>query len=211
VIDQLPQKLIVALPVQFIDSKEPIKNQLEEAGKIVSFLESKHGIYPGQILGCDIAKVKKDFDAFLYIGDGLFHPTALLYEHEKLVFCYNPFDNALNILDNHYREAIQKRRKGQLVKFYSSQNIGILVSTKPGQNNLSRAKKLKDILTKEGKNAYIFIADTIQPQQLNDFNFIDCWINTACPRIAEDINVLNMADVPLLNNQLFYANSTKHS
>ena len=35
------------------------------------------------------------------------------------------------------------------------------------------------------KECYIFTADEIDFNQFENFSFIDCWINTACPRIAD--------------------------
>lgn len=42
------------------------------------------------------------------------------------------------------------------------------------------------------KKFYIFIADTIDYNQLNDFPFIEAWVNTACPRIEEDFRMVNI-------------------
>ena len=196
-IEKLPKKVILAMPVQFLESIENIKKQIENSGKQVEFFQGRHDKHPGQILGCDIMKIDKEFDAFVYIGDGMFHPTALMYENEKPIYCYDPIGKQYQILDHTYLEKIKKKRKGQILKFYNSQNIGILVTNKPGQNRIRFAKKLKEKLESEGKNAYIFIGELIQFDTLEDFNFIDCWINTACPRIVEDFNLLNMMDVPV--------------
>ena len=62
--------------------------------------------------------------------------------------------------------------------------IGIIVSTKPGQERLKKAFDLKKRI--KDKNCYIFAADTINPAEFDNFNFIECWINTACPRFADD-------------------------
>ena len=40
--------------------------------------------------------------------------------------------------------------------------------------------KLKD------KKSYIFIADTINESEFENFPFIECWVNTACPRFADE-------------------------
>lgn len=202
-INQLPRKLILAMPVQFLDSSPALIQQLQQSSRQVELFQGRHDKHPGQILGCDVMKIEKDFDAFVYIGDGLFHPTALLYENERPVYCYDPFGKTVQVLEKEYLEKLQKKRKGQLLKFYSSKKIGILVTSKPGQNNLRRAKLLKELIEKEGQEAYIFIGDLIQQQYLENFNFIDCWVNTGCPRIVEDFNVLNMMDVPLLKERLF--------
>jgi len=78
-----------------------------------------------------------------------------------------------------------------LMKFYSADNIGILVSTKPGQNNLKEAIELKKKLK---KNCYIFVSDMINEAELENFPFIQAWVNTACPRI-EGKNIVNAEDI----------------
>jgi len=194
-IEQLPEKIALALPVQFLDFLDEIKKQLLDANKEVTFFKSKHGKHSGQVLGCAIEKFSGDYEAFLYIGDGKFHPTALLYENEKEVYCYNPFNDQVEILDSSYLEKVQKRRKGQLAKFLSSDNIGILVTSKSGQNRSKKAEELREKLEKAGKKAFVFMADEINFNSLENFNFIDVWINTACPRIVEDFKSLNLVDL----------------
>jgi diphthamide synthase subunit DPH2 len=39
------------------------------------------------------------------------------------------------------------------------------------------------------------VCDTFDYSELENFNFIECWVNTMCPRVAEDINVLNVEDI----------------
>ena len=48
-----------------------------------------------------------------------------------------------------------------------------------------------DRLEKNNKEAYLFLSDEINFSQLENFNFIQSWINTACPRIVEDFSCLN--------------------
>jgi len=195
VIKKLPAKIVLAMPVQFLDFVEQVKWQLEQMGKKVVLFKSKHGKHPGQILGCDVFKFSGDYDAFMYIGDGKFHPTALLYENDKPVYCYNPWNKKLELLDQNCLEKLQRRKKGQLLKFLSSENVGIMVTTKPGQAQLNAAEKLRNNLEKEGKKAFLFLMDNINFSQLENFNFIDSWVNTACPRIIEDFKCLNLRDL----------------
>ena len=58
-------------------------------------------------------------------------------------------------------------------------------------------KETKSKLEKKypDKKFYTFVAETIDYAQLDNFNFIEAWINTACPRIEEDIKVLNIEDL----------------
>ena len=47
------------------------------------------------------------------------------------------------------------------------------------------------------KQAYIFMANTIDFVQLNNFPFVQCWVNSACPRIGLDDK--NKVDKPIVN------------
>ncbi len=194
-LDKLPNKLVLAMPVQFLDLLDSIKEQLKTAGKEMTLFQSKHGKHPGQALGCAIETFPGDYEAFLYIGDGKFHPTALLYNNEQKVYCYNPFNENIEVLESSYIERVHKRMKGQLAKFLISDNIGILVTTKSGQNRKDKAEKLRIKLEEKGKTVFVFTADEINFNSLENFNFIDVWINTACPRIVEDFKCLNINDL----------------
>ena len=81
--------------------------------------------------------------------------------------------------------------------FINAQTLGILITIKPGQQYLNTAKNLKEKLEKENKKAYIFIDDTLNLNQLENYPFIDCWINTACPRIGQD-DIVNI-EQPMIN------------
>lgn len=195
ILNQLPKVVVLAMPVQFLDFLKKIKKQLESAGKKVILFKGQHSKYLGQILGCDVFEFKGNYDGFLYVGDGRFHPTALLYGNKKPVYAYNPFSQKMVVYDNSDLEKLEKKRKGLLAKFLSSNHIGILVSTKLGQNKLNLAEQLKEKLEKEGKKAFVFLADDINFSGLENFNFIESWVNTACPRLNEDFNCLNIEDL----------------
>jgi len=199
VLQKLPKKLALAMPVQFLDFQNHIKEQLEKAGKEVILYKSHHGKHPGQILGCDVFKFQEEFDSFFYIGDGKFHPTALLYENEKEVYCYNPFNEGLEILTPKDIEFVHKKKMGQLSKFLVSNVVGLLITSKSGQNKSKLSEELRAKLEKKGKEVFVFLADEINFFQLENFNFIESWINTACPRIVQDFSCLNLEDLSKIN------------
>ncbi len=163
-------------------------HKLNEAKRI---LEEKgiKAVIGGQILGCDVRaeeKIAGRVDAFLYIGTGEFHPIGVAMETGKKVVVANPLSNSANEVGKKEIEKIKRNEKVALVKFLSAENVGILVSIKPGQNMMKKAVELKKRIEKKGdKNAYLFIADEIDFRQFENFPFIDCWVNTACPRIAD--------------------------
>ena len=92
---------------------------------------------------------------------------------------------------------IEKKRKGMLLKFHSSKSIGVLTSTKSGQKSVQSSTEgiFKIKLKYPDKKFYFFACNTLDPNELENFPFIDCWISTMCPRIREDLKVLNLEDL----------------
>jgi 2-(3-amino-3-carboxypropyl)histidine synthase len=161
-----------------------MKKQIEGTGRKVFTYRTRHSFMKGHLLGCAVEDFGGEFDAFLYVGDGLFHPQALLLNNDKKVLMYNPFDKKTRVIEKKDIEKALKRRKGALVKFLSSENIGVLVTTKAGQQQLDSALKLKEKFPE--KKFYILISNDIDFEGLADFPFVECFVNTACPRIAYD-------------------------
>jgi 2-(3-amino-3-carboxypropyl)histidine synthase len=171
--------------VQFVDSLKGVKKFLEEKGKIVRI--GKGRFYEGQILGCDTSSAKemeKEVDAFLYIGSGNFHPLGLALQTDKPVYSLNVEKGELENLKE-LKEKFLKQRYVTVALAKDAKTFGILVSVKPGQLNLELAKRIKKGLEKKGKKAFILIFNEIKPEKLEGFD-LDCYINTACPRIAID-------------------------
>ena len=97
----LPQRLGLVTTVQFVDYLKEIKSYLEKAGKKV-IIEKGSQKYPGQILGCDQSAARKIsalVDAFLYVGDGRFHPIGVQLKTGKNVFIFNPISNEFKKLE----------------------------------------------------------------------------------------------------------------
>lgn len=180
-IDKLPKgKAALCTTIQFIGSLQQIKEQLKDA----VLLQGKHSSKQGQILGCDVPQIE-GVDFILFVGDGTFHPKALFLKNNLPVFAYNPFNEKLMKMDEKEVEGFAKKRKIALTKFHASENIGVIQSTKPGQSISD--SKLSELEQKyKEKRFYKFVADTIDFSQLENFPFIESWVNTACPRIAYD-------------------------
>ena len=195
-LDKLPDNLGLITTVQFVDHLDEIKQYLIEKGKKPLVGKGKQ-IYPGQILGCDPSsseKIKDDVDAFIYIGTGKFHPLIVAIHTDKPLFTLNPISGEFKKLDEKEINTYKKRKKGALLKFLSADTIGILISTKKGQ--YYNPKKLESLEKKYPKKKfYKFIAETIDYNQLENFPFIQAWVNTACPRIEEDISIVNVKDI----------------
>ncbi len=134
-----------------------------------------------------LSKTDEDFEVFLYIGDGRFHPKALLFEEEdseqnREVISFNPISKQFNIYGKKDIEKVINKRKANMKKFLISDKIGIIVTIKPGQEHTHYIEKLEKKFPK--KDFYLFITDNISFSDMENFPFIKCWINTACPRIG---------------------------
>jgi len=176
------EKVGLITTVQYVD-------YLKEINKII-----KKSVIGGQILGCNVdnaIKIKKKVDSYLYVGSGKFHPIEVAYKTDKKVYVFNPNTNEFSWIGKIEVDNYKNRKKGAYLRFLNAKKIGILVSIKHGQYNLDLALNLKKKLNKE---SYIFIGNEIKTDELENFRDIDCWINTACPRI-EGRNVINVEDL----------------
>ena len=133
----------------------------------------------------------------LYIGDGMFHPKALILAIDKPITIFDPISDQIKVVGRKDMERELNRKKANLKKYLIANKIGILVTIKPGQQYFLAAKKLKENLEKENKKAYIFIDDTLNPMNYENYPFIECWVNTACPRIGTD-DIINI-NQPMIN------------
>lgn len=182
--------------VNFLDQLPIIEKQLDSD---VVLVKAKRTSSKGQLLGCDSYTDSLggalNSDAILYVGDGAFHPDALLFAQiysEKLVpvFRWNPKDQILEEWNVSRILNKVKKIKGNLLRFSLSKNIGVLVTLKQGQERLNDALKLKTKLEAEGKTVFVFIDDTFNFSKAEDFNYIDCFVNSACPRIAQEDGIV---------------------
>ena len=193
--------------VQFTNLDNFIK-ELEKNKIKVNITKAKRTNENMQVLGCDCYEdsfeenIIKNSEGVLYIGDGLFHPKALLLsqiksKNFKPIIIFDPVVNQIKEINKKEIEKQIQKYKRNLKLFINSKTLGILVTIKPGQQYLNSAKNLKEKLKEQGKKAYIFIDNNINLSQLENYPFIQCWVNTACPRIGTD-DILNI-EKPLIN------------
>jgi 2-(3-amino-3-carboxypropyl)histidine synthase len=178
--------------VQFLPQVKQLESELRKKGKKV--------FSGGQILGCNPSgpiNIANNVDAFVYLGSGKFHPIAVALQSSKPIFVANPLTNEVSRLSDEDRLLFLRVREQRMKEAISAKTFGILVSTKPGQNNLKLAKQVKSKLENKGKAAHIFVFETLNPESLLDFPQIEAWVNTACPRIA--IDDFERFDRPIIN------------
>jgi 2-(3-amino-3-carboxypropyl)histidine synthase len=176
---KLPKNIVLAYSIQYQDIANEIKNILGKEKKITKFV---------QVLGCSKPKFSKTTHAILLISDGKFHGVSLAIQTKLPVYVLE--NNQLTKISKKDIEDFEKKQKASYVKFLNADKIGILVSTKPGQQNLKRAldfrKKLKN------KKSYLFLGNNINVNEFENFG-LDSWVNTECPRLdMNDNRIINL-------------------
>jgi 2-(3-amino-3-carboxypropyl)histidine synthase len=178
---KIKQKIALVTTIQFLDQLKSIQKQLEKQG-----IKS---IIAGQVLGCNVeaaTRIQDKIQAFLYIGSGKFHPLsiAMALKKHKPIYIYNPLTKEFSKLKQEDINRAQAKKKAAKIKFLSANKIGLLVSTKPGQNKARIAEKIRKNLEKKGKKCYIFLFNDFNQEQLENFPEIEAWINTFCPGLS---------------------------
>jgi len=144
----------------------------------------------GQILGCNFSAAKSiadKADSFLFIGSGNFHPLGLILSTKKPVIVCDPYTKEIKEKELYdLKDMILRQRYGAIARSKDAHIFGIVVGTKIGQQRLKLAYEIKDKLDLKGKKSYIFSLNNFSPTILEGFKDIDCFISTACPRIAID-------------------------
>ena len=201
---KIPDKLLEMLPKQ----RYGLVTNIQHMHKLRDVqAQLKDSVYGGQVVGCrpDAGlAIENKIDAFLFVGNGVFHPIQVAVKTNKDVWLWDPTQQILKILDSKVVEEYKKKKRTSFVKFMNAKTVGILISTKVGQNDnkiASYSKELKmkkalELKKRTDKKYYLFAFDTLLQYDLENFNFIDIWVNTACNRIGDEKpNILEVDDL----------------
>jgi diphthamide biosynthesis enzyme Dph1/Dph2-like protein len=183
----LPINIAIAYSIQYKEIALKIKTILSKTHKIIAFV---------QVLGCSKPKFSRDTKAILLVSSGKFHAVSLALESNLPVYLFNG-SNLEKISENEINQLKAKKKTGYM-KFLNSDKIGIIVSLKPGQENLKKALSLKSSL--KTKKSYLFLSNEINPKEFENFS-IESWVNTACPRLDFDSPAINISDLIFLRHK----------
>jgi 2-(3-amino-3-carboxypropyl)histidine synthase len=168
------KRICLFTSVQHLHALDKIKKALEAKGKTVNI--------GGQVLGCYFPKTDNisNVDAFLFVGSGSFHALAL---KEKTYI----LDLEKKVVERFDSMKYEKIRFARISNARNAMIFAILVSTKKGQFQLlADAREIKKKLETHDKKAFIVVMDEITNEKLLNVR-ADAFINTACPRIADDV------------------------
>lgn len=180
---KFPKNVAIAYSIQYKDVASKIKQILSKKYNITKLI---------QILGCSNPEFPKQTKAILLISSGKFHAISLATESKIPVYILE--NNKLIKISKQDIESFKRKQKTSYVKFLNAKQTGILISTKPGQENLKKAITLKNKI--KDKKIYLFLSNNINTQEFENFPTIQSWINTACPRMdIENSSIINVEKI----------------
>lgn len=174
----------------------PAMEAFLHAKRITSIVAEGGGRTPnrGQVLGCNFAAAKATgADEILFVGTGLFHPIGIALATHARVIALDPLTGTAQEVNS---DALMRRRFAVMEKARGAKTVGIIVSTKSGQQRMELARRLASL----SPEAVIVTMREVNPDELLNLGFT-CYVNTACPRLAYDDQV--RFPVPVLSPQEF--------
>jgi 2-(3-amino-3-carboxypropyl)histidine synthase len=185
---KLPKEISIAYSIQYKEIAEKIKAILSKNHKITALV---------QVLGCSKPLFSKETKAILLISSGKFHAISIAAETNLPVYVLE--SDELRKISQEEVISLQSKKKAAYMRFLNAERIGILVSTKPGQENLKEAISAKTKLKE--KKSYLFISNNIDIREFENFPDINSWLNTACPRMDFDSSIFNLGDLDLSHSK----------
>ncbi len=181
--------------VQHVHLIPEMEDFLQSKGIITSVAEGgRRTPERGQVLGCNFNAAKATgADEILFVGTGLFHPIGIALATRTRVIAIDPITGTAQEVSG---DALMRRRFAVMEKARSAQSVGIIVSTKSGQQRMELARRLASL----SPEAVIVTMREVSPDELLNLGF-SCYVNTACPRLAYDDQV--RFPVPVLSPQEF--------
>ena len=151
-----------------------------------------NSVIGGQVLGCNATnalRLMKDVDCYLFLGEGRFHPLRIAQETKKPVFVASG-----DMITQEEVLTFEQQKKGRQLRYLTAKTVGLLVSLKPGQK-FGSVERLQTRIRADGKEVFVLLDDTFTVSSLENFSGIDCFVNTACPRL-EGPSILAAEELP---------------
>jgi 2-(3-amino-3-carboxypropyl)histidine synthase len=182
---------------QHLNQLHPSRKILENHGFKIVIGDGKGQLNDGQVFGCEFYPahdIKKRIDAYIFLGQSMFHSLSIAMSTEKPTYMLDPYFNEFQLVNDKAR-IMEKKAILSIYKAQDANKIGIIIGLKEGQFSKIKALKFKKSLEVLGKDTQLIALTEITEERLRNFKGIDAYIQVACPRIATD----NHFSKPLLS------------
>lgn len=173
---------------QHLDQIQSSKKILENYGFKIVIGNGKGQLNDGQVFGCEFYptyNIQKRIDAYVFLGQSIFHSVSIAMSTEKPTFMLDPYFNEFQQVNDKAR-TMEKKAILSIYKAQEAKKIGIIIGLKEGQFAKIKALNLKKSLEAFEKEIQLFALTEITEERLRNFKGIDAFIQVACPRIAID-------------------------
>ncbi|MEM2106419.1 MAG: diphthamide biosynthesis enzyme Dph2 [Candidatus Bathyarchaeia archaeon] len=178
----------VATTVQHLNELAKVEERLQRLGvEAVITPRCGRNRYRGQIIGCDYTPLKMVVDkveSFMVIGSR-FHGLGASLAVDKPVILADPYLSKVTEMEEERRSLIN-RRYAMIERAKGAKSFGIILGSKIGQYNHGTADMLRRVIVARGRGAVTIVADEVTPSSLENFEGVDVFVNTACPRLSID-------------------------
>ena len=182
------KKISLVTNSQYLHSMSKVKEIFEHHGYKVVIGRGKGHLTDGQVFGCEFYPVydtKNEVDAYLFLGQSIFHSASVAVVTQKPTFMLDPYFNEYSEITDVARK-LEKKAILSVYKAQDAQTIGIIIGLKEGQFANIKALELKRLLEQAGKKILLIAMTEITDERLLSFEDIDAFIQVACPRIGTD-------------------------
>lgn len=173
--------------LQHLSSMSEAANVLEDMGFEVHVAHpARHGLKPGQIIGCDYSSGKKlvgEVDSLLFLGGGLMHPVGLRLSTGLPVLAIDPWTKEVRDIEPHAKKVVA-RKLLDMASSSEAERFGIVVGLKPGQHRPKLAERTMKELEKRGKECILIACREFSPSLEVHFTEVEVFVVTSCPLIA---------------------------
>jgi len=173
---------------QHLHEIDGVKKIFEDTGYNVLIGRGKGQLRDAQVFGCEFYpahSVQKQIDAFIFLGQSMFHSASIAMSTEKPTFMLDPYFQEYSQV-NEFALGMQKRAILSIYKALDSKKIGIIIGLKEGQFAHVRALSLKKEFEKLGIKVQLLALTEITDDRIMIFKGIDAFVQVACPRIGTD-------------------------
>lgn len=181
------KRLGLVTTCQYLWALSKVKERLEHHGYSAIIGKGRGWLKDGQILGCEFHTaydIREGVDAFLFLGQGGFHPIGVALATGKPVFVLDPHFKEVRSVDGEVRDALKKTILG-VYRATDAEKFGVLIGLKEGQMRIEEALRIADELRAFGRHVRLLAMREVREDRLSLFNF-DAFIQTACPRVSMD-------------------------
>ncbi len=173
---------------QHLHQIDRVKKIFEGHGYNVIIGRGRGQLRDAQVFGCEFYpahNIQKQVDAYIFLGQSMFHSAGLALSTEKPTFMLDPYFEEYTEVSE-FAQGIRKKAILSIYKALDAEKIGIIIGLKEGQFAHIRAIELKKEFEKLGKGVQLIALTEITQERVQIFKGIDAFVQVACPRIGTD-------------------------